>query len=100
VGRILVLNNYDLEQAREAVAAGASPDHILFGLNHFERQGYYSVEIVPVKRSRGLQRASAALRRFPVPLGDLDQQASVVRTQCRSAAIESAHQHHRERLEG
>jgi glycosyltransferase involved in cell wall biosynthesis len=78
VERILVLNNYDLEQAREAVATGASPDHILFGLNHFERRGY-SVEIVPVRCSRGLQRASAALRRFPIPLGDLDQQASVMR---------------------
>jgi len=78
VARILVLNNYDMRAARANVAAGHSPDHVLYGLNHFERHGH-TVTVVPYERSQALKRASAALRRSPIPLGDLDLQASVLR---------------------
>jgi phosphoribosylcarboxyaminoimidazole (NCAIR) mutase len=78
VARILVLNNYDLESTRQEVAAGRAPDHLLYGLNHFEARGH-EVRVVAYGRSRRLRRAGAALRRFPIPLGDLDQQASVLR---------------------
>jgi glycosyltransferase involved in cell wall biosynthesis len=86
VARILVLNNFDLAVAYADVAAGRAPDHPLYGINHFEQQGH-AVEIVPYRRSRALQRASAALRRFPIPLGDLDQQASVIRAARRADLI-------------
>jgi len=78
VARILVLNNYDLESTWQEVAAGRCPDHLLYGLNHFEARGH-EVRVVPYERSRWLRRASETLRRFPIPLGDLDQQASVLR---------------------
>lgn len=78
MARILVLNNFDLAASYAEVAAGRSPDHLLYGINHFERHGH-TIEIVPFRRSRALQRASALTRRFPIPLGDLDQQASVLR---------------------
>ncbi len=78
MARILVLNNFDLAAARVDVAAGRAPDHLLYGVNHFERHGH-TVEVVPYRRSGALQRASAVMRRFPIPLGDLDQQASVLR---------------------
>jgi glycosyltransferase involved in cell wall biosynthesis len=78
MARILVLNNFDLATARADVAAGHAPDQALYGLNHFERQGH-TVTIAPYHHSRALQRVTAATRRFPIPLGDLDQQASVLR---------------------
>lgn len=78
MARILVLNNHDLSAARERVAAGRTPDHFLYGLNYFERRGH-SVQIVPFRHSRLLVGASAAIRRSPIPVGDLDQQLSVLR---------------------
>lgn len=78
MARILVVSVYDLEPAREAVAAGGSPDHVLFGLNHFERCGH-SVRSVPAAGSGRLRKASRMIRRFPIPLGDLDQQFAVLR---------------------
>ena len=78
MARILVLNNFDLAAAYADVATGAAPDHLLYGINHFKQHGH-TIEIVPYRRSRVLQRASALTRRSPIPLGDLDQQASVLR---------------------
>jgi Glycosyltransferase Family 4 len=78
MARILVLNDYDLAAAYESVAAGRAPDHLLFGLNHFQRRGH-EIQIVPYHGSRRLDRASAAVARFPIPLGDLGQQVSVLR---------------------
>jgi glycosyltransferase involved in cell wall biosynthesis len=78
VARILVLNNYDLGTAWREVAAGRAPDHVLYGLNHFHARGH-EVRVVPYERSSWLRRGGELLRRFPIPLGDLDQQASVLR---------------------
>ena len=78
VARILVLNNYDLGSAWRGVAAGRAPDHLLYGLNHFHARGH-EVRVVPYGASSWLARAGEALRRFPIPLGDLHQQASVLR---------------------
>src|SRR5947209_11597818 len=78
LARILVLNVYDLARAGEAVVAGAMPDQGLYGINHFERRGH-TVAIVPFQVSERLKRASAVLRRTPVPLGDLDQQLGAMR---------------------
>lgn len=78
MARILVLNGQDLSVVWNRVAAGSAPDHLLYGLNHFERCGH-SVQIVPYQRSRMLTLASRALRRSPIPLGDLDQQVAVLR---------------------
>lgn len=86
MARIVVLNNHDLRVAWEDVAKGESPDQFLYGLNHFERAGH-SVTIVPYEHSRALHRASQALMRSPVRLGDLDQQASVLRVARRADLI-------------
>jgi glycosyltransferase involved in cell wall biosynthesis len=78
VARILALNVYDVEPARADVAAGRSPDQVLYGLNHFERHGH-EVRLVPFRSSVLRQGLSRITRRFPVPLGDLDQQYSALR---------------------
>jgi glycosyltransferase involved in cell wall biosynthesis len=78
VARIVVLNVYDFEPCRAAVASGQSPDQVLYGINHFERHGH-EVRVMPFAGSalgRGLHRIT---RRSPVPLGDLGQQASALR---------------------
>ena len=77
--RLLVLNNYPLAEVWEEVRRGHKPDHHLFGLNYFEQWGY-EVTIAPFQSSRLLQTLSGVLTRarFPVPLGDLDQQYSVM----------------------
>jgi len=77
--RVLVLNNYPLETVWDEVRRGLKPDHHLFGLNYFAQWGY-GVEVVPFRRSGMLHALSRILAgaRFPVPLGDLDQQWSVI----------------------
>jgi glycosyltransferase involved in cell wall biosynthesis len=88
VARIIALNNFDLQATREAVAAGGVPDHLLYGLNHFERMGH-EVQVVPYHRSRTLQKTSHAMHRSPIPLGDLEQQLAVLRMARRADLIYS-----------
>jgi glycosyltransferase involved in cell wall biosynthesis len=78
VAHIVVLNNADLGTRREQVANGELPDQELLGINYFEQSGH-DVTLVPFARSRSRQLANRALRRSPIPLGDLDQQWSVLR---------------------
>lgn len=78
MARIVVLNYCDLEVTRAEVAAGTTPAHHLYGTDHLERRGH-EVTAVPYVSSPLLQRATRALRRSPLPLGDLDQQRSVLR---------------------
>jgi hypothetical protein len=78
VARILALNVYDLAATEADVAAGRSPDQVLYGLNHFRARGH-AVRVVPYRTSRRLTRVSEWLRRSPVRVGDLDQQRSVLR---------------------
>lgn len=79
--RVLVLNNYSFEQVWSEVQRGEKPDHHLYGINYFESFGY-EVEIVPFHHSRFLTRINLWLRkiRFPVPLGDIDQQWSCLKS--------------------
>src|ERR1043165_3543948 len=76
--RVLVLNNYPLDEVWEEVRRKEKPDHHLFGINYFENKGY-DVSVVPYKFSRFLQKTMNLLKRlrFPIPMGDLDQQWSV-----------------------
>lgn len=78
--RILVLNNYPLDEVWHEVRRGEKPDHHLYGINHLERMGY-EIKIVPTELSRGLcalARVMNALRN-PIPLGALDRQWSAWR---------------------
>jgi hypothetical protein len=73
--RLLVLNNYPLDILWEDVKRGATPDHLLFGINFLADAGW-ELTFPPVG-DRGLgQVLNALLRRtkFPIPLGDLRQQ--------------------------
>lgn len=78
--RIIVLNNYPLERVWRNVQRGNDPDHHLYGINYFAHRGH-EVEIVPFRTSPLLQTINVALAkgRFPIPLGDLDQQWSLLR---------------------
>src|SRR5918997_5470830 len=80
MARVLVLNNYSLEDVWGEVRRGEKPDHHLFGINHFQARGF-EVEIIPFKSSQFLQEINKLLKRsrFPVPLGDLDQQLRTFR---------------------
>jgi len=78
MARILVLNSFQIAHTWREVSAGRVPDHLLYGLNHFQARGH-DVRVVPVGRSAALARAGTALRRSPIPLGDLDQQVSALR---------------------
>jgi glycosyltransferase involved in cell wall biosynthesis len=75
--RVLVLNNYPLESVWAEVRSGAKPDHHLFGLNYFSEYGF-EASIVPYRLNNGLQKLETLLARarFPIPLGDLDQEWS------------------------
>jgi len=80
VARLIVLNNYSLERVWREVRAGDTPDHLLYGVNVFADAGW-DVRLVPygepgLAASLGRLLASA---RFPVPVGDLQQQAATVR---------------------
>jgi glycosyltransferase involved in cell wall biosynthesis len=75
MARLLVLNNYPLDILWEDVKRGATPDHLLFGINFLARAGW-ELTFPPVG-DRGLgQVLNVLLRRarFPIPLGDLRQQ--------------------------
>lgn len=74
---LLVLNNYPLENVWAEVQQQEKPDHHLYGINYFYRRRY-KVEIVPFKNSPLLQGINSFLSksRFPVLLGDFDQQWS------------------------
>lgn len=80
--RILVLNNYSFERVWGEIRAGDKPDHHLYGLNHFVAAGY-NVELMSDCVSSGWIRSFRWLQRigFPIPLGDLDQQAAVLQRQ-------------------
>lgn len=77
---IFVLNNYCLEQDWLAVKRKEKPDHVLFGINHFKRRGF-QVKIIPFQDSQILQTFNNFYKnsRLPIPIGDLDQQWSVLR---------------------
>jgi glycosyltransferase involved in cell wall biosynthesis len=78
--RVVVLNNYPFEEVWGEVERREKPDHHLYGINYFYHRGY-EVEIVPYKNSPFLQSINQLLSKgkFPVPLGDLDQQWSTLR---------------------
>jgi glycosyltransferase involved in cell wall biosynthesis len=75
--RVLVLNAYPLDWRLREVAAGERPDQELYGVNYFAERGY-ETELMPREQRRVLRRLISALgsRHFPVPLGDLRQQAA------------------------
>lgn len=74
---VLVLNNYPFEEVWAEVRRGEKPDHHLYGINHFHHRGY-EVKLVPFRSSPFWQGWQERLRRFPVPLGSLDQQRWVL----------------------
>src|SRR6516165_1646854 len=75
--RILVLNNYSLSRVTEEVKAGLKPDHHLFGVNRLPAAGF-AIEVVPFHKFGFLRLVNRVLSliRFPVAIGDLDQQFS------------------------
>ena len=75
--RILVLNNYSLARVAEEVQARLKPDHHLFGVNRLSSAGF-AIRVVPFQKFGFLRFTNRLLSliRFPVALGDLDQQWS------------------------
>lgn len=75
--RILVLNNYSLARVAEEVQGRLKPDHHLFGVNRLSAAGF-TVRVVPFKKFGLLRLINRVLTliRFPVAIGDLDQQFS------------------------
>ncbi len=78
--RIFVLNNYSFEEVWGEVQRQEKPDHHLYGINHFYQRGF-QVELIPFKNCHLLQKLTDIYKRtrFPIPLGDFDQQWSVLR---------------------
>ena len=81
MARVLVLNNYSLERVWGEVKRKEKPDHHLYGINYFYKRGY-QVEIVPFQSSALLQKIRRLIGKthFPIPLGDLDQEWSALRS--------------------
>ena len=77
--RVLVLNNYPLEEVWEEVRRGDTPDHVLFGVNYFSQRGY-ECEFLPCRDGGSQSRINHFLQaiHFPFPLGDIDQQRAVL----------------------
>ncbi len=75
--RILVLNNYSLQRVAEEVQSRLKPDNHLFGVNRLSGAGF-DVRIVPFQRFLLLRLLNRIVRliRFPIAIGDLDQQLS------------------------
>jgi hypothetical protein len=75
--RILVLNNYDLKVTTQEVVQNHKPDHHLYGVNRLIDHGY-DCSLSPFRQYTLLNKLDLLLRkiRFPIPLGDLDQQFS------------------------
>lgn len=73
--RVLVLNNYPLEEVWEEVRRGEKPDHHLYGVNHFGELGF-EVDILPALDSQRLSKWAKLFKRalWPIPLGDLEHQ--------------------------
>ncbi len=91
--RVLVLNNYRLDTLWEDVARGATPDHLLFGINFLAREGW-ELSVPPVG-DRGVgQILNRLLRRarFPIPVGDLRQQQHAWKALSRCDVIYAASQ--------
>jgi glycosyltransferase involved in cell wall biosynthesis len=78
--RVVVLNNYPFEDTWQQVSSQEKPDNHLFGLNYFYQRGY-QIDIIPYQTSQFLQSVNKALSqsRFPIHLGDIDQQYSFLR---------------------
>ena len=78
--RLLVFNNYPLDTLWAEVSRGEAPDHLLFGVNHFAAAGW-EVDLLPVAEHGWWQQVNQLLARarFPVPLGDLQQQSHALR---------------------
>jgi hypothetical protein len=75
MAKVLVLNNYPLDQVWAEVKAGQKPDHHLYGLNYFKQMGY-EIELAPFDASiKGEQfRGFMAKAPLVIPLGDMEQQ--------------------------
>jgi glycosyltransferase involved in cell wall biosynthesis len=72
--RVLVFNNYSLENVLKEVNKKDKPDHHLYGINYFYERGY-DVEIVSYKNSKILCNLNQSIKKINplMPLGDLDQ---------------------------
>jgi len=75
VPRVLVLNNYPLDNLWREAENGQTPDHLMFGVNYLPDHGF-EVKLAPMNAHRWLSWLSVQLPkwRWPFPLGDLDQQ--------------------------
>ena len=75
--KVLVLNNYPLEDVWEEVKRKDKPDHHLYGINYFN-QRKFEIEIIPFKSSQLLQKLNNFYQKSKliVPIGDTDQQWS------------------------
>jgi len=76
---IFVLNNYPLEDVWDEVQRKEKPDHHLYGINYFCQRGF-EVEIIPFKGSQVIQKLNNLYKKsqFLIPLGDVEQQWSLI----------------------
>jgi glycosyltransferase involved in cell wall biosynthesis len=93
VSRVLVLNAYPLDWRLQEVDAGLRPDQELYGVNYFAKRGY-EIELMPHEHRRVLRRLGALLghRHFPLPLGDVRQQAAAWRRAAEADIVYAASQ--------
>ncbi|MBC7941305.1 MAG: hypothetical protein H7Z19_16390 [Chitinophagaceae bacterium] len=75
--RVLVLNNYPLDEVWDEVKRGDKPDHHLYGINHLADMGY-DVRVVDGTAARRVATLARWLHRLrnPVPLGALARQSA------------------------
>jgi glycosyltransferase involved in cell wall biosynthesis len=73
--RILVINNYPLENVWEEVKRKEKPDHHLYGINYFHSRGY-EVKIVPYVHNLFLRKIDTCFQKHKgiIPFGSLDRQ--------------------------
>jgi hypothetical protein len=74
MARVLVLNNYPLDEVQDEIRRKEKPDHHLYGINYFANRGY-EVDIAKFVVERGLGSCISPI----MPVGNLDAQLAVLK---------------------
>jgi hypothetical protein len=86
VPRVLVINDYSLEDSWRGVREGQSPRHFLYGVDHLAAQGF-DLTILSDEWSPWLAAVDRRLGRLRIPFGSIDRQMAAVRLLGRADAI-------------
>jgi len=79
--KVIVLNNYSLQDELLDVKNNQKPDHLLYGINYFYKRNF-QVEIIPFEKYKFLVNANKFYIKNKgfIPIGDLDQQWSSLKS--------------------